>query len=383
MSHMAPRYLALALILVLAQAGCVEDEAEVGNAPDPLVRSVRTIVAEPLPVSVTRAFPTVLEPPQLTSLALELGGRLGEVDLQVGQRVSQGEELLALDAATIDLQLRQAEAALGEVESALAGAQDGAERQASLFARGVVAQAAFDGANRTLEQAAARVDQARRQVDLIADSRDETRLTAPFDAVVNSVEVQSFDTLQPGRVAVTVYRETNLQARMLVSYDVVSQLRLGQEVTVRPADQRERQLVAVVTEIADRAPAVSAFPVIITLRDILPDLRSGMAAEVLIELPLRDSAGGLPIPVSALATHLTEELRPAGPDGLHRAGRVFVFQPADGTLDLRDVVLAGLDESRMIVVAGLDPGERVVTAGVPFLQAGQTVRLMDDAAVTP
>jgi multidrug efflux pump subunit AcrA (membrane-fusion protein) len=123
--------------------------------------------------------------------------------------------------------------------------------------------------------------------------------------------------------------------------------------------------------------------VIITLREILPNLRSGMAAEVLIELPLPDSAGGLPIPVSALAMHLTEELRPAGPDGLHRVGRVFVYRPGDGTLELRDVVLAGLDESRMIVVEGLDPGERVVTAGVPFLQTGQTVRLMDDAAVTP
>jgi RND family efflux transporter MFP subunit len=381
MKHLAPRYLSLAIGLFLA--GCIEDEADAGDAAEPVVRSVRTIVAEPLPVSVTRAFPTVLEPPQLTSLAMELGGRLGEVDLQVGQRVSQGEVLLALDAATVDLQLRQAEAALGEAESALDGARDGAERQAALFARGVVAQAALDGANRTLEQAAARVDQARRQVELIADSRDETRLTAPFDAVVNSVEVQSFDTLQPGRVAVTIYRETNLQAHMLVSYDVVSQLRLGQEVTVRPADQRDRQLVAVVTEIADRAPAVSAFPVIITLREILPNLRSGMAAEVLIELPVRESAGSLPIPVSALATHLTEELLPAGPEGLNRAGRVFVYQPGDGTLDLRDVVLAGLDESRMIVVDGLDPGDRVVTAGVPFLQAGQQVKLMDDAAVTP
>jgi RND family efflux transporter MFP subunit len=363
------------LVILIALTGCIEENDDDPASP-PVIRSVQTIIAEPLPVSVTRAFPTVLEPPQMTSLAFEMGGRLGAVDLQVGQRVSEGQVLLTLDAATIDLQLRQAEAALGEAESALFGARDDADRQAALFARGVVAQAALDRANRVVEQAAARVEQARRQVDLIAATRNDTQLIAPFDAVVNAVAVQSFDTLQPGRVAVTIYPETNLQARILVSYDVVSQLALGQAVTLRPADQRDQALPAVITEIADRAPAVSAFPVIITLQEVLPTLRSGMAAEVLIDMAAGNSAGGLPVPVSALATHLTDALAPIGPDGRHRAGRLFVYQP-DGTLALRDVVIAGLDESRMIVVDGLAPGERVVTAGVPFLQPGQTVRLMD------
>jgi RND family efflux transporter MFP subunit len=337
------------------------------------------MIVNPLPVSFTRAFPTVLEPPQMTSLAFEMGGRLDTVDLLVGQRVSEGQVLLTLDAATIELQLRQAEAAMGEAESALLGAREDADRQAALFARDVVAQAALDRANRTLEQAAARVEQARRQVDLIADSRAETQLIAPFDAVVNTVEVQSFDTLQPGRVAVTIYPETALQARILVSYDVVSQLALGQAVTLRPADQRDNALAAVVTEIADRAPAVSAFPVVITLQEVQPALRSGMAAEVLIDTIAGDGAGGIPVPVSALATHLTEALEPTGPDRQHRTGHLFVYQP-DGRLALRDVVLAGLDEARMIVVAGLAPGEQVVTAGVPFLQPGQQVRLMDGVA---
>jgi RND family efflux transporter MFP subunit len=275
--------------------------------------------------------------------------------------------------------LRHAEAALGEAESALSGAREDADRQAALFARGVAAQAAPDRANRALEQAAARVEQARRQVELITETRYETQLIAPFDAIVNAVEVQSFDTLQPGRVAVTIYPETNLQARILVSYDVVSELQLGQVVTLRPADQRDRALPAVVMEIADHAPAVSAFPVIITLQEVFPPLRSGLAAEVLIDMAAGDSAGGQPVPISALATHLTKALDPVGPDGHHRAGRLFVYRP-DGTLELRDVVIAGLDEARIIVVEGLAPGERVVTAGVPFLQPGQELRLMDGVA---
>ena len=366
------------LVILIALAGCTEEDVD-DPGSSPVLRSVQTMIAEPLPVSVTRAFPTVLEPPQMTSLAFEMGGRLASVDLQVGQRVTEGQVLLTLDAATIELQLRQAEAALGEATSALDGAREDADRQAALFARDVVAQAALDRANRAVEQAEAREEQARRQVELVADSRAETQLIAPFDAVVNTVEVQSFDTLQPGRVAVTIYPEIALQARILVSYDVVTQLHLGQLVTLRPADHRDRALSAVVTEIADRAPAVSAFPVIITLQEVLPVLRSGMAAEVLIVMAAGDGAGGMPVPVSALATHLTEALEPTGPDARHRTGRLFVYQP-DGRLALRDVVLAGLDEARMIVVEGLTPGERVVTAGVPFLQPGQAVRLMDGVA---
>ena len=366
------------LVILIALMGCIEEDAD-DTGSSPVIRSVQTMIAERQPVSVTRAFPTVLEPPQMTSLAFELGGRLATVDLQVGQRVTEGQVLLTLDAATLDLQLRQAEAALSEATSALDGAREDADRQAALFERDVVAQAALDRANRAVEQAEARVEQARRQVDLIADSRAETELIAPFDAVVNTVEVQSFDTLQPGRVAVTIYPEIALQARILVSYDVVTQLLLGQLVTLRPADQRDRPLAAVVTEIADRAPAVSAFPVIITLQEVLPALRSGMAAEVLIDMAAGNGTGGMPVPVSALATHLTEALDPTGPNREHRMGRLFVYQP-DSTLSLRDVVLAGLDEARMIVVEGLAPGERVVTAGVPFLQPGQEVRLKDGVA---
>lgn len=328
-----------------------------------------------VPASVTRAFPTVLQPPQMTSLAFEMGGRLAAVDLQVGQRVAKGQVLLTLDAATIDLELRQAEAALGEAESALDGANEDANRQAALFARGVAARTASDRANRAKEQAFARVEQARRRVDLIAEARAEAQLIAPFDAVVNTVEVQSFDTLQPGRVAVTIYPETNLQVRILVSYEVVSQLVRGQRVALRPADQRNRTLAAMITEIADRAPAVSAFPIVITLQEVSPSLRSGMAAEVLIDVVAGDGRGGLPVPVSALATHLTPSLDPVISEGQHRVGRLFVYR-GDGTLELRDVVLSGLDETRMIVVSGLEPGERVVSAGVPFLQPGQTVRLI-------
>ncbi|MFN3279717.1 MAG: efflux RND transporter periplasmic adaptor subunit [Paracoccus hibiscisoli] len=371
-----PLLLPLALSALLA--GCIEDEAAKAETAQTPIRSVQTMVVEELPASLTRAFPTVLQPPQMTSLAFQMGGRLAAVDLQVSQRIAEGQVLLTLDAATIDLELRQAEAALGEAESGLDGAQEDASRQAALFARGVAARAALDWANRAKEQAFARVEQARRRVDLIAEARAETQLIAPFDAVVNTVEVQSFDTLQPGRVAVTIYPETNLQARILVSYEVVSQLVPGQGVALRPTDQRDRTLAAVVTEVADRAPAVSAFPVVVTLQEVSPSLRSGMAAEVLIDMAAGDGRGSMPVPVSALATHMTPSLDPVGPEGQHRAGRLFVYRD-DGTLELRDVVLSGLDEARMIVVSGLEPGERVVTAGVPFLQAGQTVRLIGQA----
>jgi len=365
----------LAVAIVLA--GCLpEDEERTTDAAEP-IRSVKTLVVQETATRVSRAFPTVLQPPQITNLAFERGGRLGDVNLHVGQRVLEGDVLLSLDTASLDLQLRQAEAALGEADSALSGMQDEATRQAALFERGVVAKAAFDRTKRALEQAAARAEQARRQVDLIADSRSDAQLAAPFDGVINSIEVQSFDTLQPGRVAATIYAETALQARVLVSFDVVSQLALGQQVMIRPADRRDSLLDAVVTEIADRAPAVSAFPVIVTLQNDLPGLRSGMAAEVLIDLALPDAFQGMPVPVSALATHMTEALLPVG-SSAHRTGQVFVYR-SDDTLDLRDVTISGLDESRMIVVEGLQPGDRVVTAGVPFLRPGQQVRLMDTA----
>lgn len=369
--------LAIVASSAIALAGCFPDEE--AEAEDP-IRVVRTLaVASADPVR-SRSFPSVLEPLEITPLAFDVGGRLGALDLRVGQSVAVGETLATVEAADATLRLRQAEAALSEAEIAAANARSEADRQEQLFARSVASEAARDRAVTAADQADARVTQARRSLDLLTETLADTTLSAPFDGVVNSIEVQAFGSVQPGQPVVTLYPEEGLQATVLVSYDVVGTLALGDSISVLPTDGAAAPLAASVTEIAQRAPAVSSFPVIVTLAETRPDLRSGMAVEILVETPLPEAERGIEIPMSAVALNRALDL-----DALPRAAEVFVARPTTGgmaELELTPVSIGAVVGSSVYVTEGLGEDDLVVTAGVSFLNPRQIVRLMDTAAET-
>ena len=367
-----PRCTAWVMVAALLISACTPTPDAATQEAEP-VRAVRTVLAELRTPQLVRTFPSVLEPRELTTLAFEVGGRLGDVDLQIGQTVERGEVLLEIESRDFELRLAQAQAALAEAESGLANARDEAERQRKLFERGVVSTATRDQAVTALEQAGARVEQSLRNVDLVAESRDDTRLRAPFDGVINAIEVNDFANVKAGDPVLSLYRAGGFQTRMLVSYDVVSQLSLGEAVSVRPSDRQGDVFEARITEIAGRAPAVSAFPVVATLDDPADYLRSGMAVEVAVALPEVDARAGVPLPVSALATHAFHDLD--APEGAPVPAKVFVVDPSTSTVRERAVMLGGVEDASVLVVSGLEEGERVVSAGVPFLHEGQEVIL--------
>ena len=366
----------IASVLAVLVAGCLPS-GEAGTESE-TIRTVRTqLVGWTDPVS-TRRFPAVLQPAQITPLAFDVGGRLGHVTLQIGQEVRAGDVLATVEAQDATLRVQQAEAALAEAQATSQNTQEEATRQQQLFERGVVSAAARDRAVTSAQQASARLDQQARNLELLRETVSDTALRAPFDGIVNTIEVQNFGTVAPGEPVVTLYQDDGLRATILVNYGIASQLTLGREVTVVPDNGSQEPLGASVTEIARRATAVSSFPIVISLDETRPDLRPGMAVEVSITFDLPDNLRGIPIPLSALATQRPANLH----DADSRTADVFVYGPGEGdtgTVEPRQVRIGAVIDDLLILTDGVEPGERIVTAGVPFLHPGQVVRLEPDA----
>jgi len=352
-----------------------EDKDEDATTGEP-IRSVKTQQAEARPATQLRRFPSVLEPPQLVTLAFEVGGRVETVDLDVGQVVAADELLATIEPVDLDLQLQQAQAALVEARAAATNARDEANRQQTLFERGVVSEAATDRTEAQAEQAEARLDQAQSNLALLQKTRSDAELRAPFAGVINAVEVEDFASVQAGQPILTLYEDGDLQASILVSYEVASALSVGDSVLVVPADGFAEPIEAHVTEIGRRAPAVSSFPVVVTLDEATETLRSGMAVEIQVDLDVSLAPGLIPLPLSALATN-----RPARFSGQPPfEAEVFVFTATDGTtgtLTAQPVSITAAAEDYVFVSDGISVGDIIVTGGVPFLRDGQTVRLQD------
>lgn len=355
-------------------SSCLSENGEDTVNQSAPVRGLKTIVIEDVEQTTIRRFPSVLQPGSISTLSFEVAGRLDEVNLDVGQRIAKGDVLARIDTKSLVIRVESAEASLREAESLARNAAEDAERKAILLEQQVIAKSVADQSRTDAETAAARVVQAQRSLDSAEDDLSKAELTAPFDSIVNSVEVESFSNVAIGSPVATVYAADTFESSFSVSFDVVSRLTVGKKVRVRLADNPAVVLNGVVSELGARADTVSSFPVVVKLEESDPSMKAGMAIEVSIEflVPLGE---GFSLPLSVLPLDGKID-RPETRDGPGKT-QVFVFNEETSTVHRRDVLVAGVRENSIIIVDGLKLGERVASAGVSFLREGQKVKLLD------
>ena len=350
-------------------AGCREEK----SAAEPVIRGLKVHEVSETEAIRTRRFPGVLEPSDLIVLSFEVGGILGELDLDAGQRLAKGEAVARLDTASLRLQVEAGEAAVAQADATARNTAEALYRQNQLLSSGTTTRVAVDDARTQAEVAAASLTQAQKSLEAARRNLEKAVMRAPFDAIVNSVEATPYSTVSPGTPIASIYSPDRFEVSFSVSFEAVSGLVVGTPARVRLADRPDIVLDAVVTEIGARADTVSSFPVVLQLREFDPVLRAGMAVEAAIDYPLPAQAG-YPLPLSALIKD-GQGQRLGNSDATAIAG-VFVFDPQSSTVRRRAVTVGGIRGNMIIVIDGLTPGDLVASAGVSFLREGQEVELL-------
>ena len=359
--------------VALLVAACGEQSEGTGDAAEP-VRGLVTTVVRSAEQTTIRRYPGVLEPGEITSLSFEVTGKLGRLDLSVGQRVSEGELLAELDSERFLVAIENRSAAVEEAAAALAQAEENLTRSEELLQRGAGTRVTRDQDRTEVTIRRAQHTQAEKDLATAQEDLTDTRLYAPFDGIINSVDVESFATVSAGTLITSLYEGTSYEVSFSVNFDTVGQLVVGTPAAVRMADDPEVVLNAVISELGERADTVSSFPVVVTLEEDSSFIRAGMAVEVSFEFKLPAAAGYL-IPISAA---IPEGQIPdgAGPNAIVPV-TMYVYDPETATVRRREVVTAGMRENKFLIIDGLEEGEHVAVAGVSFLREGMTVRLLE------
>ncbi len=359
----------------LLLAACGEDETNT-SAGQESVRGLKTVLVEDQQQTTSRRFPSVLQPAEVTTLSFETAGKLGPVDLSVGQTFGEGDILAQLDRTALTLQWDAAKATAEQARINAENAASTFERLNTLLERGVTTKAQVDDARANMQATAAQFAQTQKQAESAEENLSKTDLMAPYDGVINSVEVESFANITLGAPVVTIYKTDSFEASFSVSYNVTQQLVVGKAVSVRLADNPDIVLPGIVSELGSRADTVSSFPLVISLSETRPELKAGMAIEVSIEFPVPTGNGFLlPLTVLPLDGQLDPDAGPNNPTGT----AVFVFDEATSTVKKRDITIGGVRENQLIVIDGLAIGDRVASAGASFLRDGQKVVLLTDS----
>lgn len=360
-------------LLVAMLFGCTE---KIDDKPQPPVRGVKTLVIDAQQTNLVRSYPSVLQPAESSVLSFQVAGQVTELTLRVGQSVTAGQVIAQLDSEALKFSLQEAEAALDEATVSLENARKELARNIELKTRQLIGQAQLDNSETNVKTLESRVVQARNKYSVAKDKLSKAKLIAPFDGVINTVLVDSFDTVTAGTPIANIYNPNQFQARFSVSNLVASELTVGKPAIIKLADYPQAQLAGRVSELAESTDIVSSFPVVVSIDDVDPILKSGMAAEISMEFAVVEGDGYL-IPLSAVLVDGVKLDTDKAKMNTNLSAQVFVFDDATNTVRLRDIKLAGVRANSIIVSAGLQSGERVVVAGVPFLREGQSVKLLE------
>ena len=208
-------------------------------------------------------------PAQITHLSFTIPGRVKEVLVNKGDKVTAGQTLVTLDSTELDTAIE-----LATANRDVAFAQWEYQLQPRRF------QLPEDRVF-----AKARLDQATTQIEIAKLRLAETILLAPIDATVISVDVKPGETVDVAQVVVTIATLDKLQVETRdLSERNVTRVKVGQTATIH-IDALKKDVTGTVTAISPVWSTIGGdvvFKVTIALDEQPAGLLWGMSAEVTI-----------------------------------------------------------------------------------------------------
>jgi len=372
----------LVIWLVGCGEGPREDESASSAAPArPLTVTVVTAAVQQWP-SIYEATGTV-RARSSTVISAKWMGYVREVKVQVGDRVREGQLLVALDTRDLDASSGRAEAAREEVrsvipeaDSAVAGARANLDlvqvtfkRMNELYGKRSISDQEFDEASAKVKaaQAAYEIARAKRtqldaklaQADQEAQATKVTRsyaeVQAPFAGLVTAKSVDPGNLAVPGAPLLTIERD-GYRLEASVEESRLGTIRAGQPVAVT-LDGINRSFDARVSEIVPAVDAASRAYIVKIDLPSTPALRSGLFGRAMFQIGSRSP---LTIPAGA---------------AIERGQLQSVFAVDNGVARTRLVTLGEKLKDQVEVLSGLNAGDKVIFPAPQDLSEGSRVEV--------
>jgi len=311
----------------------------------------------------------------------EIGGRIDDLKVTVGDRVERGQLLAIIEHQSLTLAASQAKAnrsvaaaAIDRAELDVATAERELSRVRELAARGAASQAELERSQATVDTAQAGLRSARSQhrgakaaAGLSADSLGDSRILSPLAGIVTKREVHMGTRVNPGTLAFEIQDIDELELVGAVTARDFARLQLGQEVTIRVDARPDETFTGTVRTMSPSLDPVTRRATI-EIAVANPDHRllPNQFADATVVVERR--TGVLAVPRDAVVP------TPAGSD---------LYTVRDGVAVLAHARLGSLEDELVPVLEGLREGEPVVVAGQAELRDGMTVVLVDDSEGAP
>lgn len=290
-------------------------------------------------------------------LSFPQGGRIAEITVEAGDRVTAGQELARTDGVQQQQALAQADAGVAAAEAAEQQARQAATRAAEMLRRGVGTRAARDSAQQALSAAEGELQRARTAAAQARNAAEDTVLTAPADAVVTSRSAEPGQVVGAAQPVLRLATLSGLEAVIQVPDRPQLDSAQGASVSLRPLDRPGMQLTGKVTEIAPLVdPATGSVTIRAAIEGDLDTSLLGAAVVATVHLP---AGTGIEVPWTALTAS-------------GAAPAVWRIGP-DSTVSIAPVEVERFHTGRVVLKSGVAPGDTVVGEGSQLMYPGRSV----------
>lgn len=292
------------------------------------------------------------------ALGFKTPGELVRVVVKEGQYVRQGQLIATLDDADYKLGVEAAKVQYEQMKKET-------ERLEKLHNARSLSDNDYDKAVSGLRQLKVQLQANRNKLDY-------TRLYAPVDGCVKSVNFSRGEMVDVGTPVITLLDLNGLEVELNVPLALYRQReRIGRMVCHLPGDAgytSEMKLLSVVPQ----SDGTQLYKMRLAFADagVVKSVTAGM--NVSVDVEIKESEVSEKVFTLPLRAVFREKGKP----------HVWVIN-ADSTVAKREIALSGMDDrGRLIVVSGLDGDEQVVRAGVDALNEGEKVTVIGQPSET-
>lgn len=368
-------------LIILFCSGCGQNSENQTQTEQP-IRPVRYIVLKAEMLEQGRTFSGTAEADKESILSFKVSGTVQSIPVKVGDRVKSHALLAELDKTDLMVDLESARAGLKTSQADAKSAQTSVyttqskyKRIQNLYENNNVSLSEFEQARGDYETAIAQLQAAESRINTetakLKAARNQlqyTRLTAPFDGIINRVSVEENEEVSSGTAIVTLSGLGNLEVKVNVSDRYITRIKKNMACNISFPALSGAVFKGTVVEVPYAASEAPTYPVSISIQTRDNRLRPGMAAQVqfLFDIVLKDS--GLYVPADGVGQEKDNNF-------------VFVIEPDKkglGTVKKRQVTLGELTTEGFLIKTGLAPGDTVATSGLQLLMDGMVVKLLND-----
>jgi membrane fusion protein, multidrug efflux system len=323
-----------------------QEKAEAAtNAPAAEAKkALRTVAVLTPPLTdhaVSIRISGVTESDKRVALATRAGGIITELAAKQGDAVKSGDVILSLDAEDKKSMVKTAEQALTQRKTEMASSE-------ALAKRGNLAKRALDEARTALVTAQSQLESAQAELTRL-------QVIAPFDGVLDKVDVQNGSSVQQGAPVATLLSLDPIIAVGEISERSLGSVKIGGKAQVRLVDGRMADgTIRYISKEANAQTRTYRVEVAITNADL--SIPAGMTAEVMLwAAPVK----AIQVPRSVVTLSQDGDF---GVRGIDKDNKAF-FLP----VTLID------DATNALVLTGVPDGTRVIVSGQDLVKDGETV----------